>query len=296
MPTRPSPTPSSSASASARRTRRSTTRVRSRRTTAARSPRRRPRSRSRSAPTTRSRATGTRRAARSPGRWASSTRRRRTSRSRLTPRSVACTSTGTRARARTARRASTRRSARSGAIRRRPRPRIRAAYPTEDAGAQDRRLAQGAQRRRRGVLLRRRRASQGRGRYAEVPGLHGPWRQGDRHQAHPDQGEGLVREEEGGDREGRARVHQDPRAQARPAAEVGHRRRLSRRSDVGRLRRRLPPRADPDRMEDGRGAPRRLLRQPRRSERALQGSQREAGAQEVPRSVGQVPVLRRVLA
>ena len=45
--------------------------------------------------------------------------------------------------------------------------------------------------------------------------------------------------------QGRARVHEDPRPQARAAAEVGHRGRLARRSHVGRLRRRLPPRADP---------------------------------------------------
>ena len=84
--------------------------------------------------------------------------------------------------------------------------------------------------------------------------------------------------------------------QARAAAEVGHRRRLARRSDVGQLRRRLPRAPDPEGVEEGRarsddGPTTTRLDEASEPFKAAG----EGGAQEVPRLLGQVPVLRRVL-
>ena len=124
----------------------------------------------------------------------------------------------------------------------------RAAYPDEDDGAKERRLAQGAQRRRRGATSSPPRRSEGRGREDQVPRVQGPGRQGRRPQAHPDQGRRTgSRRSAPRSTKARARVRQDRRPAAGAAAEVGHRRRLARRSDVGRLRRRVPRRADPGR-------------------------------------------------
>ena len=64
--------------------------------------------------------------------------------------------------------------------------------------------------------------------------------QGRRQEVHRQVADALGSEEEGGHRGGRAGVPEDPRAPAGAAAALGHRRRLARRPDVGRLRRRLP--------------------------------------------------------
>ena len=93
---------------------------------------------------------------------------------------------------------------------------------------------------------------------------------------------------------------------AAAAAALGHRRRLPRRADVGQVRGRVPRRAHPQGVEGPRAgarrrrphlrrAPRRVLLQARRGQRAAEAD-RQGRVQDVPRLLGQVPVLRRVLA
>ena len=102
------------------------------------------------------------------------------------------------------------------------------------------------------------------------------------------------------------RVPEDHRAPAGAAAALGHRGRLARRSHVGQLRRRLPRAPDPEGLgqEGLRGGARRQLTWRRAQRQLLQrldeasepikAEKAQAGAQALPRLLGQVPVLRRV--
>ncbi len=140
------------------------------------------------------------------------------------------------------------------------------------------------------------------------PVYKGTGDQGRHQEVHGQDADALGHEEADGDRRGRQGLPEDHRAPAGAAAALGHRGRVARRADVGQLRRRLPQGALPQglgqeglRAGDGRHAllergQGELPRAPRRGVRAHQARQGEAGAQALPRRLGEVPVLRRVLA
>ena len=223
--------------------------------------------------------------ARSPGRWASSTRPRRTSRSRRTRRSVACTSQA---------------QGHGEAQAKGEYAKVRGLWnDPATAEAEDPCRVPDGGRRRAGSSSRRRRSTPSARRYFfvaeerrkaeveidQVPGVQGPGRQGRRSSStsRPRSRTGTRRRSaaiEKVEPEYMKILELKPVPPPKWVIAAGSRVGLMWGKFVDEFRR-APIPAE---WKTGRGAPRRLLRQPRRSERALQGPQREAGAQEVPRS------------
>jgi hypothetical protein len=114
-------------------------------------------------------------------------------------------------------------------------------------------------------------------------------------QAHQGAGPRLDEEEATRHRGGDARVQEDRRSAAGASAALGHRGRLASGRLVGQLRAGVPRGAHPHRHQEGHRAPQRLLRRARRGFRAGQ-VEGQGSLRDLSRLLGQIPVLRRVLA